>query len=197
MAYGSSDSSRQIDKLRTDVDELLVRNAILEHRLPSGTDGGTSLTTITADSTVWTADTTHYTADATTVNCVPRPLNTVSYDESEIVESLAGNVFILDAGTYKIKGVFIFHHSDKTRLEIWDATNGLMVACGLNGNFKNNVSGVVDVNGIVSPRKKTSYMIRYKCERSQAGDGLGIACGFGPDETYGSVEITRLNHLKP
>lgn len=197
MTYGSDTSSRLIDKLRTDVDGLLLRNAIVEHQEPSGTDGGTALTTITADSTLWTADAMWVTADATNSGFAPRKLNIIAHEADSTIKSLNGNVVTLVPGTYKLKGVFTFNHTDHTRLEIFNVTQNRSEAYGLNGDFKNTVSGVVDVNVIVSHKKDTGYMVRYRCSRSQTIDGLGIASGFGVPECYGSLEITRLDQLKP
>jgi hypothetical protein len=50
----------------------------------------------------------------------------------------------------------------------------------------------------VTPKKETSYQIRYQVQREQATDGLGIATDFaGVPEQYGALEITRINQLKP
>jgi hypothetical protein len=81
---------------------------------------------------------------------------------------------------------------------LWNGTDQIAEAYGLNGYFASNVMGVLDINAIVRPRKTTSYQIRYQVERAQATDGLGIATDFaGIPEQYGAVEITRLNRLKP
>lgn len=197
MTYGSDTSSRLIDKLRTDVDGLLIRNAIVEDQHPSGEDGGTALTTITADSTLWTADILWVTADATASGWTPRSLNVISQEADGTIKSLEGNVITLAPGTYKLKGVFTFNHTDHTRLEIFNVTRNESVAYGLNADFRNTVVGVVDVNAIVTHTRDTGYMVRYRCTRSQAGNGLGTAAGFGVPECYGSLEITRLDKLKP
>lgn len=198
MAYDPKTSNALINKLRADVDGLLVRNAILQIQFPTGEDGGSATMAITADMTTITADQTSYTADQTVVDWTPRAINQITYDEGETVEMLAGNTFTLEPGKYKIKAVFTFHHTLATRLALWNGTDQTTVAFGLNSFFSGGVMGVTDLNALVSPKKKTSYQIRYQVERSQAGDGLGIATDFaGVPEQYGAVEITRINQLKP
>lgn len=198
MAYDPKTSNALLNKLRADVDGLLVRNAILNMELPTGEDGGSATMAITADMTTITADQTSYTADQTVVDWTPRPINEVTWDEGETVERLAGNTITLEPGIYKIKAVFTFHHTQSTRLALWNGTDQIAEAYGLNGYFASNVMGVLDINAIVRPRKTTSYQIRYQVERAQATDGLGIATDFaGIPEQYGAVEITRLNRLKP
>jgi hypothetical protein len=119
MAYGSSDSSRQIDKLRSDVDGLNVRVAVLQDRKSSGTAGGSSSSSLTADTTLLTADMTEYTADMTYGGMLPREITAVASDDSEIIEMLAGNTFTLLPGRYLIRAYSVFHYTDLTRLQIW------------------------------------------------------------------------------
>lgn len=198
MAYDPKTSSALTNKLRSDVDGLLIRSAILEVQYPTGTDGGSATHTITADSTEYTADLTSVTADQTNTTWSPRPLNTVTYDDGDTVEMLSGNVFTLEPGIYKIKAVFVFHHTGPTRLQLWNGTDQVSECYGLNGNFQANVQGVLDINAIVRPRKRTSYQIRYQVGDERADDGLGVATDFADvPEQYGCVEITRLNRLKP
>lgn len=195
MAYGSSDSSRQIDKLRSDVDGLNVRVAVLQDRKASGTAGGSSSSSLTADTTLLTADMTEYTADMTYGGMLPREITVVSSDDSEIIELLAGNTFTLLPGRYLIRAYSVFHYTDLTRLQIWDALAEEAVGNSLNGYFASTVQGHLVADAIVEPRKKTPYRLKRQCERSTV-DGLGKACGFGIPEIYTTVEVVRLNHLK-
>jgi hypothetical protein len=198
MAYDPKTNTSLVNKLRSDVDGLLIREAILEVQFPSGTDGGSAIHTITADSTLYTADLTSVTADQTNTTWSPRPLNTVTYDDGDTVEQLAGNVFTLEPGIYKIKAVFVFHHTEMTRMQLWNGTDQIVECYGLNGDFKANQQGVLDLNAIVRPKKRTSYQIRYQVQNEHMNNGLGQSTDFaGVPEQYGCVEITRLNRLKP
>lgn len=197
MAYGSDTSSRLIDKLRSDVDGLVVRVAIIQDQKPSGTAGGKSLKNITADSTHFTADMTEYTADQTTVTWVNRDLNTIVSDEHDIIESLAGSTFTLGPGTYLIKATSVFHYTHGTLLQLHDATSDVKVAQSFNSYFENTVDGHLHVVGWVEPRKKTSYQLEYQVGR-ETSDGLGRANSFaGQPEIYSTVEIYQMADLKP
>lgn len=198
MAYDPKTSNALINKLRSDVDGLLVRNAVLTMELPTGEDGGSATMAITADMTTITGDQTSYTADQTVVDWTPRAINEVTYDQGETVERLAGNTFTLEPGKYKIKATFVFHHTLNTRLALWNGTDQTTEAWSINGHFAGNVMGVITLDALVTPKKETSYQIRYQVQREQATDGLGIATDFaGVPEQYGALEITRINQLKP
>ena len=197
MAYGSDTSSRLIDKLRSDVDGLVVRVAIIQDQKPSGTAGGKSLKNITADSTHFTADMTEYTADQTTVTWVNRDLNTIVSDEYDIVESLAGSTFTLGPGTYLITATSVFHYTHGSLLRIHNATSNQYEGQSINGYFENQVQGHLQVSAWVEPRKKTSYQLEYRVGR-ETSDGLGRANNFaGVPEIYSTVEIYQMADLKP
>lgn len=197
MAYGSDTSTALINKLRSDVDGLVVRVAIIQDQKPSGTDGGRSHLTITADSTDFTADMTEYTADATTVTWVNRDLNTIVSDEYDIIENLAGNTFTLNPGSYLIKATSVFHYTHGTSLRIHDATRNQPVAQSINSYFENTVDGHLHVVGWVEPNRETSYQVEYRVGRSTA-DGLGRASSFaGQPEIYSTVEVYQMARLKP
>lgn len=197
MAYGSDTSSRLVDKLRSDVDGLVVRVAIIQDVKPSGTAGGKSLKTITADSTHFSADMTEYTADATTVTWVNRDLNTIASDEYDIIERLAGNTFTLAPGRYLIKGTSVFHYTHGTSLRIHNATSNEYAGQSINSYFENQVDGHLHAVAWVEPRKQTTYQLEYRVTR-ETSDGLGRANSFaGQSEIYSTVEIYQMADLKP
>lgn len=196
MAYGSSDSSRQIDKLRTDVDGLSVRWAILQDQRASGTSGGSSASSLTADNTIITADATEYTADMTSANSITRELNTVVYDDSEIIDRLSGSTFLLQPGRYMIRARATFHYTHGTRLQIWDALNEEIVGQSCSLYIENTVDSCPEAVAIVEPYKPTTYRIKRRCGRSTS-DGLGRAVSFGTPEIYCTVEVAQINQLKP
>lgn len=196
MAYDPKTSNALINKLRSDVDGLNVRVAVLQDQRPSGTNGGSSRSTATADTTLMTADMTEYTADATTENWFPRELNTIVSDDSEIIERLEGNTFILEPARYLIRASSVFHYTHATRLEIWDALAEEAVGESFNAYFENQVQGHVVAVAIVEPHKKTPYRIKRRCSRTSS-DGLGRACSFGTPEIYTTVEVYRMDQLKP
>lgn len=197
MAYGSDTSTALINKLRSDVDGLVVRVAIIKDQKASGTSGGKSIRNITADSTHFTADMTEYTADQTTVNWVNRDLNTIVSDEYDIVDSLAGNTFTLGPGTYLVKGTSVFHYTHETSLKIYNATEARDEGQSINGYFENQVYGHLHVEAWIDVHKKTSYGLEYRVGR-ETTNGLGRANSFaGQPEIYSTVEIYQMADLKP
>jgi hypothetical protein len=196
MAYGSSDHARQTDKLRTDVDGLSVRWAIIQDQRASGVSAGSSRSTLTADNTYITADSTEYTADMTLANWLNRELNTIVSDDAGIIERLDGNTFLLAPGRYMIRARATFHFTHGTRVQIWDATNEESVGESCNLYIENTVDTCAEAVAIVEPNKPTTYRIKRRCGRSTSG-GLGRAVSFGTPEIYCTVEVAQIASLKP
>jgi len=196
MAYGSTDHARQTDKLRTDVDGLSVRWAILQDQRASGTSGGSSSSALTADNAIVTADATEYTADMTLANWLTRELNTIVSDDSELIERLDGNTFVLKPGRYMIRARSAFHYTHGTRVQIWDALNKQSAGESCSLYVENTVDTCAEAVAIVEPNKPTPYRIKRRCGRDTP-DGLGRAVSFGTPEIYTSVEVAQITNLKP
>ena len=196
MAYGSDTSTALINKLRSDVDGLNVRVALLQDLKPSGTNGGSFTNSLTADTTYITADSTEYTADQTSVTWSGRGFNEVD-DESGIIVRHSGSTFTLDVGWYKVRAVCNFYGTLNTKLKLQNLTFDETEAVGNNAYIPAAQMGVAEVTGLIYPRRETTYTVAFRVE-SAGANCLGVANSFAGDpEVYSTIEVMRINHLKP
>lgn len=102
---------------------------------------------------------------------------------------LANNMFILPAGTYAIQGSVVgLMIVIKSRL--FDVTNNQVVALGLavGAENRNNESSFYAEITITEP---TTYEIQFCGIQSFGVQDWGQPCGFGDDEIYLQVLITK------
>ena len=96
MSYDSQTSTSLINKLRKDVDALVLRIATLQDQKATGVDGGASV------ANTWTT----------------RTLNAIHSDPYGIITSLSNNEFTVEAGEYQIRVISPFHSTTGTRTRI-------------------------------------------------------------------------------
>jgi hypothetical protein len=171
MSYDSQTSTSLINKLRKDVDSLTLKIAVLQDVKDNNVAGGTAVTA------VWTA----------------RTLNTISSDPNSLIIDLASNEWKVAAGNYQVKVLAPFHHTNGTRLRIYDVTNSVVIGYGPSLYINNGVDMEVSLNLRITPHKDTVYRLEYYVERGGHTDGLGIASNIGQPEIYTTLEITRLD----
>ena len=171
MSYDSQTSTSLINKLRKDVDSLTLKIAVLQDVKNNNVAGGTSV------AAVWTA----------------RTLNTISSDPNSLIIDLASNEWKVAAGNYQVKVLAPFHHTQGTRLRIYDVTNSVVIGYGPSLYINNNVDMEVSLNLRITPHKDTVYRLEYYVERGGHADSLGIAANVGQPEIYTTLEITRLD----
>lgn len=171
MSYDSQTSTSLINKLRKDVDSLTLKIAVLQDVKNNNVAGGTAV------AAVWTA----------------RTLNTISSDPNSLIIDLASNEWKVAAGNYQVKVLAPFHHTNGTRLRIYDVTNSVVIGYGPSLYINNNVDIEVSLNLRITPHKDTVYRLEYYVERGGHADGLGIASNIGQPEIYTTLEITRLD----
>jgi len=171
MSYDSQTSTSLINKLRKDVDSLTLKIAVLQDVKNNNVAGGTAVTA------VWTA----------------RTLNTISSDPNSLIIDLASNEWKVAAGNYQVKVLAPFHHTQGTRLRIYDVTNSVVIGYGPSLYINNGVDMEVSLNLRITPHKDTVYRLEYYVERGGHADGLGIASNIGQPEIYTTLEITRLD----
>ena len=171
MSYDSQTSTILINKLRKDVDSLTLKIAVLQDVKNNNVAGGTAVTA------VWTA----------------RTLNTISSDPNSLIIELASNEWKVAAGNYQVKVLAPFHHTNGTRLRIYDVTNSVVIGYGPSLYINNGVDMEVSLNLRITPHKDTVYRLEYYVERGGHADGLGIASNIGQPEIYTTLEITRLD----
>ena len=171
MSYDTQTSTSLINKLRKDVDSLTLKIAVLQDVKNNNVAGGTSV------AAVWTA----------------RTLNTISSDPNSLIIDLASNEWKVAAGNYQVKVLAPFHHTQGTRLRIYDVTNSVVIGYGPSLFINNNVDMEVSLNLRITPHKDTVYRLEYYVERGGHADSLGIAANVGQPEIYTTLEITRLD----
>lgn len=124
-----------------------------------------------------------------------RALNTIIINSGDIV-NLAGNIFTLRPGTYRIRASAPAYAVGVHRTFLWNVTGSTRV---LNGDSaaSNTVYPTLTrsvVTGTFTITANTGFELRHYCQSAFASTGLGIAAGeAGVNEIYASVELWRLD----
>ncbi len=122
-----------------------------------------------------------------------RTLNTLE-DPDGIVTSLSSNQFVLPAGDYEIQAEGIAHAVFKHKMKIRNITDSTDDVIGL-ACEENNVAfqqGRAGLMGRVSIAGSKTFELQHRCVVTRATDGYGFAAGFGDDEVYAIVKITKV-----
>jgi hypothetical protein len=136
---------------------------------PSGTSGGT------CTSGAWQT----------------RTLNTVEGDST--IVALAGNSFTLQPGTYHISGNAPAFVTSQHQAKIVDAGAGTDAIVGSTG-FSHNTSPSITqslIAGVLTLSAPRSFSLLHRCASTHA-IGFGLAAGFGSNETYSQLRITKV-----
>lgn len=124
-----------------------------------------------------------------------RQLNTLE-DTTGIVTSLASNQFVLSAGQYYIEAIcpsfYIGTHKSKLR----NITDGVDVILGSSERTENSTAGGTQTSsfvlGMITISSTKTFEIQTRVQTTYAGPGFGISAGYGDNETYTQVKITRV-----
>lgn len=173
MSYDSQTSTSLINKLRKDVDALVLRIATIEDQKATGVNGGASI------AGAWTT----------------RTLNSIHSDPYGIITSLSNNLFTVEAGEYQIRVISPFHSTLGTRLRIYDVTNGAVVGYSVSTYVYNQTNVYLYQTERIQPHKRNTYRLDYYTEQAKA-DGLGIATNTGDIEVYTVLDVVDL-HISP
>ena len=144
--------------------------AIFNESQASGTDGGTF----------------------TSGSYVKRTLNTTVVNTITGC-SLASSVITLPAGTYEViagaPGYFVLENKAKLR----NTTAGSDIALGQNAYFgAGSVGGFCQIQTYFTLAGSTTIELQHKCSTTRAGNGLGTSCGYGDNEIYSQITITKV-----
>ena len=170
MSYDSQTSTSLINKLRKDVDSLVLKIATLQDQKATGVSGGASL------AGVWTT----------------RTLNTIHSDPYGLITSLSSNQFTVEAGEYQIRVVSPFHSTQGTRTRIYDVTNGAVIGYSVSTYVYNQTNVYLYQTERITPHKTNTYRLDYYTEQAKA-DGLGIATNTGDIEIYTILDVVDLS----
>lgn len=163
----------------TGVPLLQPRIAVLSDVKPSGTNGGTS----------------------TSGAYVTRTLNTID-DYSGIIQSFVSNQFQLDKGEYFIEASAPFVSANAlscvSKIKIRNITDSTDLIIGQN-SYIGSVSGAGEhdgsisiISGYVSIYSLKTFELQHRVNNGRATDGFGPATGFGDNEVYSIVKITKV-----
>jgi hypothetical protein len=170
MSYGASTSASLVNQLRSDIDSLVLRIATLQDQKNTGVNGGASV------AGVWTT----------------RALNAIHSDPYDVITSLSGNLFTVEAGEYQIRVITPFHATLGTRTRIWDVTNDVLVGYSVSTYVFNQTNVYLYQTERIQPHKTTTYRLDYYTEQAKS-DGLGIATNTGDIEVYTVLDVVDLH----
>lgn len=171
MSYDASTSTALINRLRSDVDSLVLRIATIQDQKATGVAGGSSV------AGAWTT----------------RTLNTIHSDPYGVITSLASNLFTVEAGEYQIRVISPFHSTQGTRTRIWDVTNDVLVGYSVSTYVYNQTNVYLYQTERIQPHKRTTYRLDYYAEQAKATDGLGVATNTGDIEVYTVLDVVDLH----
>lgn len=147
--------------------------AFVEDRKAAGTDGG----------------------GFTSGSWQTRDLNTLSGDIAAVGVTLSSNQFTLPAGKYLIEATApaynVYRHYAQL-YNITDSKSELASTVGFVGGAYTN--HVVDVFGVITITKSTTFDLRHRCSVTAATNGFGVGdTDLGqPHNVFSKVKITRL-----
>jgi hypothetical protein len=130
-----------------------------------------------------------------------RVLNTLQ-DPTGIVTSLASNQFTLPAGRYYIEAVAPASSLTATapsnhKAKLRNITDSSDVIIGSSMRLSLNNAGTAGTNasvihGVVDISSPKVFELQHRCAVTTGTSGFGIAAGFGDDEVYSTVKITKI-----
>ena len=119
-----------------------------------------------------------------------RDLNTIIGDN--IFVTLSNNIFTLPIGVYYISanapGFKVLDH--QIRLKNRTASTVSAVGTSEYANAEAQTRSFLSV--FVSLSASTDFELQHRAQKKRDNDGLGRACGFGNNEIYSVVEITKI-----
>ena len=123
-----------------------------------------------------------------------RTINTTNVDGGNEI-TRASNQLTLASGKYQVYIQSMFYRTQGTRTALYNVTNMTYDAYSLNAYAsdadRTNIVSELKTHLILSTT--TVYELRYRCNRTQNNDGLGIPTGInGVNEYYTIFTITKL-----
>lgn len=175
MSYQPQVSDILVNKLRSDVDGLVLKMACIVDRKASGTTGGA------AAIGAWTT----------------RTLNTIDYDPHGLIRGLSSNTFTLKPGKYSVRVVTTFQDTQYTMLRMYNVTKSLVAATSMTGHFDSQDHGNLEIHAHFDLVEDIAFRLEYHASHNGT-DSLGRSANIADTpELYTVVEITRLDKVKP
>jgi hypothetical protein len=125
-----------------------------------------------------------------------RQLNTIE-GESWFVESLASNVFTLQAGTYELDAYLPFYRTDLSVARLYDVTNSVVASYGSHTFSDYGSDDFTLVRAHISHTftitASTQFKFQYRSATSKTNDGLGYGpLGYGSYAVFTQCKIRKL-----
>lgn len=122
-----------------------------------------------------------------------RTLNTIEGD-SEIITSLTTSQWTLQAGTYTMEAITQAFNVGQHVCRIYNVTDASTVADGITA--ANGSSGAITTTtsalGTITIASAKVFELEHQCQVTSNTVGLGLATGFGGNEIYTQVKITKI-----
>lgn len=122
-----------------------------------------------------------------------RDLNTVTGTNVDFWVTLSSNVFTLQPGTYHIQGNVPANNVSGHIARLYNNTTSSVAIKGSNASCKgvmsqsySIISGSITISGSAQ-----SFIIQHKCDNTTLINGLGSASGYGSNEIYTTINITK------
>ena len=122
-----------------------------------------------------------------------RVLNTTVYNGIAGV-SLGSNQITLPAGTYEIEARAPAHRVAQHATRLYNVTDASVILVGSSSSNVTTTIATTDswVRGVFTIADTKVIRLEHRCTTTRAADGLGLAAGFGQNEVYSEVKITRI-----
>ena len=117
--------------------------------------------------------------------------------ETWFVDSLASNIFTLQAGTYKIDAYAPFYQCDSSMIRLYDNTNSKQMIMGpqiYNGSTGAS-SGYANLSGMFTITTSTAFKIQYAVQTTKSATGLGLS-NFNSAFSYAYYTMVNIEKLK-
>jgi len=123
-----------------------------------------------------------------------RVLNTLEGDPNTAV-TLNGSdqQFSLIVGTYAIRAYAPCYEVNNNQLRLRNITDNTTDLVGISSYYKNNhnANQALLFGNITIPSTKT-FELQHRCSLTQNDNGYGLATGFGENEVYTNINITKI-----
>ncbi len=110
--------------------------------------------------------------------------------------TLASSEFTLKAGTYELNGYSTMSSANRHRAKIRNITTGTDAILGDSAytTSSTNVHTKSFFDGIIVVPSDQTFQLQYRCETTDASDGLGVASNFGEPELFALVKIRKIGN---
>ncbi|MEO0955799.1 MAG: hypothetical protein AAFY12_12455 [Pseudomonadota bacterium] len=154
---------------KADANETKIKTiAILEYRLPSGSDGGD------VSGGVWETI----------------PLNTIAHDPQGIVD-LTANEFTASQDC-EVQFCGCFYGTNRARARLWNVTDGVEASISLSTFSNSTAEAGLQSHGVSLITGNKTYRLESFCQSGRAINGRGTDTSTGSDEVFAYVILRAI-----